>query len=108
MKGVGRKNQERTPKMNTFARSVAIIGLAGAAALAIPTVSTAQVPFDTWSHVVNPTPYGLCWIPNDKPYMEFGRGYWGACPGAAAAPSPAMRARAQAVGKTHKKKKSYR
>ena len=68
-------------------------------ALALPAVSKAQAPFDTWSHVASPTPYGLCWIPNDKPYMEFGHGYWGACPGSprgALARAEAWRARAEA------------
>lgn len=93
--------------MNIFAKPVAILGVAGAVALAIPTVSSAQTPFDIWSHVVNPTPEGLCWIPTDLgPYKEYGYGYWGACPASVKA-SPAMRARAQAV-RTSQKKKRYR
>ncbi len=67
--------------MTISVRPLATLGMAAAMALALPAFSKAQVPFDTWSHVANPTPYGLCWIPNDKPYMQFGQGYWGACPG---------------------------
>jgi hypothetical protein len=86
--------------MTMSKRPLAALVLAGAMALALPAVSKAQTPFDTWSHVASPTPYGLCWVPNDKPYMEFGHGYWGACPGsprrsAALARAEAWRARAE-------------
>jgi len=67
--------------MKIFAKSAGILGLAGLMSLAIPAVSNAQAPFDTWAHVATPAPNGLCWIPTDLGYVkEFGYGYWGLCP----------------------------
>jgi len=97
--------------MKTLVKPLTVLGLSTAVMLATPLVSSAQmgpgVPAaDPWAHMVNPAPNGQCWIPNDRPYMEFGRGYWGACPKptAAASANQGYRARAQAVAPRHHKR----
>jgi len=88
--------------MKIIAKPVTILGLAGAVALMTPVLSTAQTGYggpaaDTWAHTVSPAPNGQCWIPTDKPYMEFGWGYWGTCPTSAATDQDGRRARAEAI-----------